>query len=94
MTLTILLSLITTELLQNTVATHFWSDSVVFNESGIASVITALMLMLAVNGPNGVFTPGSIQKPIKNDCTETDTSIEFHWVLYPFYRSWYRSPSV
>ena len=34
----------------------FWSDSIVFNESGIASIIAALTLMLSVNGPYG-YTP-------------------------------------
>ena len=29
----------------------FWSDSIVFNQSSIASVIAALMLTLGVNGP-------------------------------------------
>ena len=33
------------------VATLFWSDSIVFNESSIASVITVFMLALSVNGP-------------------------------------------
>ena len=33
------------------VATPFWSDSIVFNQSSIASIITALTLMLRVNGP-------------------------------------------
>ena len=40
---------------QKWVATPFWSDSIVFNENRIASVITALMLTLGVNGPLGVY---------------------------------------
>ena len=33
------------------VANPFWSDSIVFNESRISSVITALTLTLGLNGP-------------------------------------------
>ena len=37
------------------VATLFWSGSIVFNQSSIASIITVLTLMLSVHGPlNGV----------------------------------------
>ena len=31
----------------------FWSDSILVNETHVASVITALMLTLGVNGPLG-----------------------------------------
>ena len=33
------------------VATPFWSDSIIFNENGIVSIIAALTLMLGINGP-------------------------------------------
>ena len=33
------------------VATPFWSDSIVFNENSIASIVTALTLRLSVNWP-------------------------------------------
>ena len=33
------------------VVTLFWNNSIVFNESSIASIITALTLTLNVNGP-------------------------------------------
>ena len=47
----ILFSLKITVLLEKKVATPFWSDSIVFNENRIASIIAALMLTLGVNGP-------------------------------------------
>ena len=53
MTLAILFSLKTVESLENGVATPIWSDSIVFNENRIASVIAALTLTLSVNGPLG-----------------------------------------
>ena len=34
-------------------ANALWSDSIVFNDKGIASVITALMLTLGINVPKG-----------------------------------------
>ena len=49
MTLAILFSLKTVESLKN--ANPFWSNSIVFNENRIASVISALMMTLGINGP-------------------------------------------
>ena len=48
--LVILFSLKTMESLQNGVATPFWSNSIVFNEISIATVVAALTLTLGVNG--------------------------------------------
>ena len=39
------------ELIQNWLQYLFWSEFIVFNESNIASIITALTLMLSVKGP-------------------------------------------
>ena len=39
----------------------FWSDSIVFNQSSIASVIAALMLTLSVNGPLTSMVHGNVR---------------------------------
>ena len=51
MILVILFLLKTMELIQNSVATAFWSDSIVFNQSIISSIIGGVMLTLSVNRP-------------------------------------------
>ena len=49
MTLMMLLSVKTMELLQNRVATPIWSNFIVFNKNSVASVIAALTLTVGVN---------------------------------------------